>query len=103
MNINETILHYIRCCDGSEKRVLQRTIAHHRSEFRNQFEAEETVEKCILELLKYNYIVEVKYNDMNEIEKQLFKDDCCKIFRVVRQYNENEFRKEKYCVQEILD
>ena len=103
MSINETIVHYIKCCDGSEKRVMQRTISRHRSAFRNQLEAEATVEKCILELLKFNYIEEVKLNDMNEIEKQLFLDDCCRVFRVVRKYNEDEFQKEKALLREVLD
>lgn len=103
MSINETIVHYIKCCDGSEKRVMQRTISRHRNEFRTQLEAEETVGKCILELIKFNSIKEIKPNDMNEIEKRIFADDCCRIFRVVKQHNEDEYLKEKYSVQEMLD
>ena len=95
MTINETIIHYIRCYSGSENRVVQKTVSKHIHSFKNRFEAENAVERCISDLLYYNYIQDVAFCDMDETERQYYSNDYCRIFRVIRSFNEAEYIEEK--------
>ena len=96
MNIKETIMHYVVCYDGSEERVIQKTISKHRSEYKDQLEARETVVSCIQWLINHNYLSVLSYNEMTSIQKQYCNDDCCRILNIMKRYNESEFLEEKY-------
>ena len=96
MNIKETIMHYVDCYSGSEERVIERTISKHRNEFKSQANARDVVQRCISWLISNQYLCVLNYNEMDEIQKQYFRDDCCKILKKVKRYSESEFFKEKY-------
>ncbi|MBQ6837855.1 MAG: hypothetical protein IJO44_03365 [Clostridia bacterium] len=99
MNIKETIMHYIDIYDGSEKRVIEKTICSHRNEFENIEKAYSAVNNYIVWLIENKYIVRVNYNEMNESQKHYFESDCCTIYKIIKRYNEAEYLKEKYGVQ----
>lgn len=96
MNIKETIMYYVDCYDGSEERVIKKTIAKHHSEFKGQLDAYETVVGCIQWLINHNYLSVLSYNEMTSIQKQYYNDDCCRILNKIKRYNASEFLEEKY-------
>ncbi|MBQ6825350.1 MAG: hypothetical protein IJP34_01650 [Clostridia bacterium] len=96
MKIKETIMHYIGVYDGCEKRVIQRTIESHRSEFKNKDQAFLAVNECIIWLIKNKYIAMVNYNEMTDMQKRYFESDGGLIYSIIKRYNESEYLKEKY-------
>ena len=96
MNIKESIIHYIDVYDGSEKRIVEKTVSAHMGEFRKQSDAKRAVESAISWLIENKYIRVVNYQDMTDMEKRYYESDCCTIYRIIKRYNESEYLKEKY-------
>lgn len=96
-NIKETIIHYIDVYNGSEKRIVENTVREHFYEFRNENKTKIAVEQSIDWLIDNNYISVVNCNEMTDIQKSFHKSDgYCRIFKIIKRYNESEYLKEKY-------
>ena len=97
MNIKESIIHYIVVYDGSEKRIIDRTVSDHIYEFRKKADAVKAVESNIWWLVENKYIEVVPYQNMTDMERRYYESDgFCTIYRIIKRYNESEYSKEKY-------
>lgn len=92
MNIKESIIHYIGVYDGSEKRLIDRTVSNHLYEFRKKADAVKAVESNIRWLVENRFIEVVPYQSMTDKERHYFESDgFCTIYRIIKRYNESEY------------
>lgn len=97
MDIRESIIHYIDVYEGSEKRIIKNVIATHSHEFTSASNAKSIVEANICWLIENKYISVVNYNEMTDMQKRFYESDgYCRIFKIIKRYNESEYLKEKY-------
>lgn len=97
MSIRETIIRYIDLYAGSEKRIVENAINDHFYEFRNENKTKIAVEESINWLIENKYISVVNYTAMTDIQKSFYESDGnCRIFKIIKGYNESEYLKEKY-------
>lgn len=97
MSIKEAIIRYIDLYDGSEKRIMENVTHDHFYEFKNENKTKTAVEQSINWLIENKYISVANYNEMTDIQKSFCEsDDCCRIFKIIKRYNESEYLKEKY-------
>ena len=97
MNIKESIMHYIYVYEGSEKRIIENVSADHAYEFKSSSKAKIAVEANIDWLMENKYISAVNYTEMTDMQKRFYESDgYCRIFKIIKRYNDSEYLKEKY-------
>ena len=97
MNIKESIIYYITLYYGSEKRIIENVVADHLYEFLNVSRAKSAVKSNIDWLIENMYISVVDYTEMDSYQKNYYESDgYCRIFKIIKRYNESEYLKEKY-------
>lgn len=90
-------MHYIYVYEGSEKRIIENVSAAHAYEFKSSSKAKIAVEANIDWLIDNNYISVINFNEMTDIQKSFYESDgYCRIFKIIKRYNESEYIKEKY-------
>lgn len=103
MNINykmciaETIMRYIDIYDGSEKRIIKRTVQSHMHEFKKEIDAINSVKSTLKWLVENGYIEIVSFQNMTDMQKRYYESDgFCSIYSIIKRFNESEYLKEKY-------
>jgi hypothetical protein len=100
MDIRKLIIRYIDVYEGSEKRIIENVISNHSYEFNSSSKAKIAVEANIDWLVDNKYICVVNYNEMTDMQKRFYESDgYCRIFKIIKRYNESEYLKEKYSSQ----
>lgn len=95
--MKESIMHYISVYEGSEKRIIENVTSTHSYEFNSPSKAKIAVEANIDWLIENKYIGVVNYNEMTDMQKRFYESDgYCRIFKIIKRYNDSEYLKEKY-------